>query len=270
MKVGIIGYGSMGKMILEKLSETQTVAKENLYIANRTYSKIEALKKEYKVCQSSAELAAETDVIFICAGPGDIKNILEDIKPAVSEKALLVSLNGSVTFEILEKVLPHKYAKVIPGLTAEINRSQTLVCYNGEITKADKATLISLMECMGDVIELPEKEMGIGSELVSCMPGFIAAMFDVISKSAKPHTTLPESQIIQMLLKTLVGTGELMLEKGMSFEEVVHRVATKGGITEVGAQIIYAQMPEVADELFHKTMERRRETAERAKERFGV
>lgn len=270
MKVGIIGYGSMGKMILEKLWEAQIIAKEDLYIANRTYGKIEHLKNEYNVCQSNAELAAETDVIFICAGPGDIKNILEDIKSVASEDALLVSLNGSVTFEMLEKVLPHKYAKVIPSLTAEINRSQTLVCYNEGATETDKATLIKLMGCMGDVIELPEQEIGIGSELVSCMPGFIAAMFDVISKSAKPHTTLTEDQIIQLLLHTLVGTGELMLEKGLSFDEVVKRVATKGGITEVGTRIIYEQMPDVADELFDKTLERRRETTERAKARFEV
>ena len=270
MKVGIIGYGSMGKMFLEKLSETQTVFKEDLYIANRTYSKIEHLKNEYNVCQSSTELAAEADVIFICAGPGDIKNILEDIRMQVKKEALLVSLNGSVTFEMLEKVLPHKYAKAIPSLTAEINRSQTLVCYNEQVTERDKTIFIKLIGCMGAVIELPEQEMGIGSELVSCMPGFIAAMFDVICKSAKPHTALGERQMIQMLLQTLVGTGELMLEKDMSFDEVVNRVATKGGITEVGARIIYEQMPQVADELFDKTMERRRETAERAKERFGV
>ena len=35
-----------------------------------------------------------------------------------------------------------------------------------------------------DVIELPEEEMGMGSELVSCMPGFIASIFDVICQEA--------------------------------------------------------------------------------------
>ena len=104
--------------------------------------------------------------------------------------------------------------------------------------------------------------MGMGSELVSCMPGFIASMFDVICKSAKKHTTIPESQIINMVLNTLCSTGELMLQKDMCFEEVVSRVATKGGITEVGSRVIYDGFPCTADEMFEKTLAKRRETVQ--------
>ncbi len=83
---------------------------------------------------------------------------------------------------------------------------------------------------MGNVIELPEEEMGMGSELVSCMPGFIASMFDVVCQSAKSHTSLTVEQIVQMVTNTLYGTGRLMLEQNLSFDQVVRRVATKGSI----------------------------------------
>ena len=83
---------------------------------------------------------------------------------------------------------------------------------------------------MGIVIELPEEEMGTGSELVSCMPGFIASMFDVVCQSAKSHTSLTVEQIVQMVTNTLYGTGRLMLEQNLSFDQVVRRVATKGSI----------------------------------------
>ena len=122
---------------------------------------------------------------------------------------------------------------------------------------------------MGDVIELSEEEIGMGSELVSCMPGFISAIFDVISNSAKKHTAISEQQIIHMLLRTMVGTGNLMLEKNMSFNDVVARVATKGGITEEGTKVVYEMFPKVADEIFDKTLEKRRQTAKKAQENFG-
>lgn len=47
----------------------------------------------------------------------------------------------------------------------------------------------------------------------------------------------------------------------MSFEDVVKRVATKGGITEVGSRVIYDGFPDIADEMFGKTIAKRRETA---------
>ena len=68
-----------------------------------------------------------------------------------------------------------------------------------------------------------------------------------------------------MVLDTLSATGELMLRKDMNFEDVVKRVATKGGITEVGSRVIYDGFPEIADEMFEKTLAKRRETAAKVK-----
>ena len=177
-------------------------------------------------------------------------------------------INGNIMFGMLEKIAVRKIAKVIPSVTAEINRSQTLVCWNNLVEESDKASLRKILGCMGEVIELPENEMGMGSELVSCMPGLIASMFDVICRAAKSHTALPEEQIVRMVLKTVSATSGLMTEKQMSFQDVVSRVATKGGITEEGTKVIYEMFPNAAEEMFVRTLEKRRLTAEKAEESF--
>ena len=58
--------------------------------------------------------------------------------------------------------------------------------------------------------------------------------------------------------------------EGMTFEEVVERVATKGGITQEGTAVVYEKLPDVADELFEKTLAKRRLVAEKAKETYGL
>jgi len=267
MNTGIIGYGSMGKMLLEKFSENG-LAPENLYVFNRTESKLAGVDKKATVCLSSKELAARCDIIFLCVLPSAIKAVLEDVRTEVKEGCLLVSLNGSVTFEQMGRLIMHKMAKVIPSVTAEIDQSQTLVCYNELTDEGDRKTLEQLLGCIGNVIELPEKEMGMGSELVSCMPGFIASVFDVICRAAGKHMGIPYDQVIRMVLNTMCATGELMLKKEMSFDELVNRVATKGGITEEGTRVIYEQFPDTADMLFEKTLAKRKLTAERAEEYF--
>ena len=267
MNVGIIGYGSMGKMLLEKFSGT-AVSPENLYVYNRTESKLASVGKTAVICRSQKELASCCDIVFLCVLPSAIKSVLEDIRPDLKGSALVVSLNGSVTFEQMGRILKHKMAKAIPSVTAEIGKSQTLVCYNDLAEDEDKKELARLLGCIGNVIELPEREIGMGSELVSCMPGFIASVFDVLCKSAGKHTSIPEKQAIRMVLNALCATGELMLQKNMSFDEVVARVATKGGITEEGTKVIYEQFPDTADELFEKTLAKRKLTAERAEEYF--
>lgn len=268
MKIGIIGYGSMGKMFLEKFLNSKCVSAENLLVANRTIEKIMHLKDKCTVCESNPELATEADIVFLCVRPVDMKEVLLEIKEYLKKDALLVSLNGSILLEQIEQICNNKIAKVIPGVTAEVNQAQTLVCYNDQVTEKDKEYLTKLFSSMGMMIELPEQEMGMGAELVSCMPGFIAAIFQEICASAKKHTTLSEKQIVQMVLHTMVGTGMLMIDKEYSFEDVISRVATKGGITEVGTKVIHEQFPKVADEVFEKTMEKRRQTTIKAKESF--
>ena len=256
MKTGIIGYGSMGKMLLWKFHESGKVASGDLYAANRTIEKLEEARDIAVIC-SNTELAGLSDIVFVCVRPSDMKTVLSEISPFLKKDALLVSLNGSISFDMISEYVTCKTAKVIPSLTAEIGRSQTLVCYNDMVSDSDKNALGSLLSCIGEVIVLPENEMGMGSELVSCMPGFIASIFDVICTSAEGHTKIPREQIISMVLNTMSATGDLMLQKGMTFDEVVTRVATKGGITEEGTKVIYDKFPATADEMFHVTMARR-------------
>jgi pyrroline-5-carboxylate reductase len=266
MKVGIIGYGSMGSMLAGKFTASGKLKDGSILVSNRTKEKLSTLPDGALACSNNNELAAQADIIFLCAKPGDMREIIEEIRPVRKQGSMLVSLNGSISFATLEKIADGKIAKVIPSVTAEINRSQTLICYNRHVEKKDKAQLEYLLACIGEIIELPEHEMGMGSELVSCMPGFIASMMDVICHSAEKHTEILPGQVARMVLKTMTATGELMLKNNASFEEIITRVATRGGITEEGIRVIYEQFPAVADQMFGKTLEKRKQTAKAAEE----
>ncbi len=268
MRVGIIGYGSMGKMLLEKLSLNSDLVDGKIYVANRSYEKIADLAEEHHLCQNNQEIATLVDILFICVRPIDMKNVLEEIKNSLRKEQVIVSLNGSITFEQIENVCKNKIVKAIPSVMAEINKSQTLICCNSMVNEQDKAIMNDLLSCIGSVIELPESEMGMGSELVSCMPGFIAAIFNEICASAQKHTSLAVEEIVQMVLNTMIGTGQLMIENNYSYQDVITRVATKGGITEEGVKVIQESFPQVSDAIFDKTLEKRRQTTLNAQKAF--
>ncbi|MDR1325233.1 MAG: NAD(P)-binding domain-containing protein [Treponema sp.] len=217
MKIGIIGYGSMGRMILEKFIETKTVEQETLFVSNRTYNKIVDLNKIYpqlNLCGNNIDAVKDADMVFICVKPLEIKIILSEIINDIKSDCHIVSLNGSVLFKHLEQICRNKkISKIIPSVTAEINQSMTLVCHNGYVNYDDKNILKKLIGCFGSFVELPETEIGMGSELTSCMPGFIGAIFKVITDEAEKHTAINKEQVIQMVIETLYGTGKLLLEK---------------------------------------------------------
>jgi pyrroline-5-carboxylate reductase len=273
-KIGIIGYGSMGKMIFSKFMESKIIPESGMFISNRTYEKIAGLKTDYprlNIGKNNMDTAENADILFICVKPSEIKTVLSDISERIKNNCHIVSLNGSVLFSQLEQICTgRKISKVIPSVTAEVNQSVTLICHNAHVSDDDKNVLETLLECFGTVIEIPETEIGMGSELTSCMPGFIGAIFKVITDEAEKHTSIDKKDVINMVIKTVYGTGKLLLEKDMSFEELIDRVATKGGITEEGTKIIETEMPKMVNELFKKTLEKRNITTENAQKDFDL
>jgi pyrroline-5-carboxylate reductase len=273
MNIGIIGYGSMGKMFLEKFIETNAVKQSNLFVSNRTYEKITDLNKYYpeiNVCENNISAGKNADILFICVKPLEIKPVLLEINNAVKDDCHIISLNGSVLFNQLEQICRNKkITKIIPSVTAEINKSVTLICHNNYVNNIDDNNIKRILECFGTVTEIPENEMGMGAELTSCMPGFIGAIFKVIADEAEKHTSINKSQIIRMITETMYGTAKILLEKGITFDNLMDRVATKGGITEEGNKIIMEKLPKIINELLEKTLEKRKITTENVQKDFS-
>lgn len=259
-------------MLLEKFAASGLVPGGMLSVSNRTFGKLEALAARFpsvRMCRTNGELVENSDIIFLCVRPSDMKDVLEGVKELVTGGKYLVSLNGSIRFSQLESMFPdNKITKVIPSITASVGESQTLVSHNAKVGERDFAFLRSLLGTFGNVIELPEEELGMGSELVSCMPGFIASIFNEIAEGALKHMGLDKQRVTDMLLSTLTATGKMIQSNGWSFAQVIDRVATKGGITEEGVKVIEARLPAAVDELFEKTLEKRRLTAENAARMF--
>lgn len=269
MKTAIIGYGTMGKLLAEGFLSSGRVCGADLSVASRTFGETAGLAGKCSVCRSNAQAARDADVLFLCVRPQDIRSVLEEIRGVFPESGLLVSLNGSVRFSQMESVLRRKTEKLIPSVTAEIGQSQSLVCYNSLVQDGERKLLVRLAESLGTVTELDEDELGMGAELASCMPGFVAAILQELALSAQKRTDIPPEQVAGMLLSSMTAAGKLMLEKGYSFGQLMSKVATRGGITEEGADVIRRRMPAVADELFERTLEKRRLTAETAQKAFG-
>ena len=119
MKIGVIGTGNMGTILIEAWLETNTLKPSNLIITNRTLSKALALQKKYdgiKVTNSAAELVNLVDVIFICVKPLQIHGLLQVVKPYINKDYLLVSLTSPLSVTQLENELGCSCARFIPSI----------------------------------------------------------------------------------------------------------------------------------------------------------
>ena len=272
-KIGFIGYGSMGSMLVKSLINSGLVDQKQIIVTRKDKSRLDEIKLIWpgiRTVDSVAEVARLANYIFICVKPLECKDILDVIKAFILPEKHIISIAGSVDIKNIERSMQCKITKVMPTVLSEVNEGVTLICHNDKVTDEDATFIEILLKSISKVVKpLKEKDFGFVSELTSCAPGFIAALFMEFVKSGLRHTDdFDEDEIEGILIHTLFGTARLMMEKKLKFDEVVSRVATKGGITEEGVMVIKAGLPQIFDELFEQTLNKRRIVNDKVNEEF--
>eukprot|EP00347_Sterkiella_histriomuscorum_P012858 403366953 len=102
LKIGIIGCGQLGTMILTKLLETQSKLQQclnsfldqfdglKLFVSTRQPHLLRAFQQEFGVYVdfNNERVAAECDIIFLCVLPFQAQQVLKDVRPIVVQRHL--------------------------------------------------------------------------------------------------------------------------------------------------------------------------------------
>jgi len=256
-KTGFIGYGSMGRMLINGFLKSGILSPKETVISNRTMAKIENLAQEWQgitLTTDNRKAAGESDLLFICVRPLDVLPVLREIKSDLKGSTHLVSIAGCVTINDIESQFPGQVTKVIPSVTSEVGEGISLVCHNPKVTGYGIEGIEKLLGAISRVVHVRENDFEVAADFTSCAPGMIAAIFDCFVRAGLKHTEIESDAAQKLIIATLFGTAKVMTEKGIGFSGLIERVATKGGITEEGVKVLNNHLPAVFDEVFFKTL----------------
>ncbi|MGM0969277.1 MAG: pyrroline-5-carboxylate reductase ProG [Bacillota bacterium] len=256
--IGIIGYGSMADMMVQKWLEKEVLNAHQIMIHTRSETdrllQLKDKHQEINIC-SLDELSASCDVLFICVPPLAVLDVLDQL-PSAAKSVHIVSVAAAVTLDKLSKHTAQPVSRYIPTLTSAVGTGVSLVVHGETAGKEEKARLHRLLSAFSIVREVEEDRLDAASNLTSSSPGFIAALFEEMARAAVRNSELSLEEAYEFLTYALLGTGQVLVERGLTFAETVDRVATKGGITGEGAEVIQKQAPQMFDDLFTQTMKK--------------
>ena len=263
IKVGFIGYGSMGSMLIESFIKSGILSADEIIVSTKTKSKLAKIKtcwSNIHIAENNIEVALAAKYIFICVKPLQVKEILFEIKNGISQNTNIISIAGSVPIKYIEELTQAKVTKLIPSITSEVMEGISLICHSKSVLKEESDFIENILSGISKVMKIDEENFEFASELTSCMPGFISVIFEEFVESGLRHSDkkLSKDDIEKMIIWTLLGTARLFVEKGMGFEEMIQRVATKGGITEEGVSVFKMRLPEIFDEMFTATLNKQK------------
>ncbi len=251
----------MAKMLINGLVEFAGIDASEIIVTRKDESRLTEICELYKgikVCKSLRDIAEGAKCIFVCVKPNDVKNVLDEIKPFISKDTHVISLAAAVKLINIQNLLHCKVSVLIPSAVSEIGEGISLFSHGPNVTEEDRRFIYGHIGKFSTIKTINDDDMGLASELTSCMPGFVAAIFDNMSRAALKHSSsFSASEISEMINLTVFAASKLMLEKEISYTDLITKVATKGGITREGVCVFDEMLPKVFESVFSKTLEKR-------------
>jgi len=231
-KVGIIGCGNMGKILVDAV--VSTVCKENVFCFDIDLKKLAEIKKLYKVniCSSNKDVVLNSDIIIFAVKPQQMKQVVEEIKDFIDNTKIVVSIAAGVKLEFFNKNLKNvAVIRVMPNLPIKVSCGVSAICKNKFCSKEKYEFVKKIFSKKGVVVEVKEEFMDLITALSGSGPAYIFYISEIIQKIAL-KLGLNKKIVPELVNFTILGAAKMLTEEKLSAEELRVAVTSKKGTTE--------------------------------------
>ncbi|MCL2688111.1 MAG: NAD(P)-binding domain-containing protein [Methanobrevibacter sp.] len=289
-KIGFIGYGNMGKMILNNILKLNIIPSNEMIVSNRTIAKLNDLKEKYPdilITDDNIFLAQNSYKLFIFVETPEFKNLLDEISPYLDDDCHIIHVCAGLSFDNIFNLYKGSVSQVIPSIISTFNEKYekfkfgssgmieklgvTLISHNKYTSNENKEFVeeifneFSYIELIDDFSkDRIEDYMGnnnsleIATILASCGPAFISLIIDKLAEiaSLQSENNINSDKTKEIITKTLLGTLIQIDTNNISTDEIIKMTATKKGITEIGLNYLDNNFEELSNGLFDVLLKR--------------
>lgn len=240
--IGFIGSGKMAGAIIRGLLKSGFTTPENLLATQAEQEGIEEKKQVLgiDILLDNKILAQKSDVIFIATKPNQVVDVLKEISPFITSNKLIVSIAAGVRTEKLETNLPSKtrVIRVMPNTPALVGEGMSGMVGGKYATERDLEYIYELLSTIGKCIIVDdEAQMDIVTAISGSGPAFFYKVMNDIARAGE-KLGLDYEKALLLSIQTAIGSAKMALNREVSMEQLVANVATKGGCTRVGVDVM--------------------------------
>lgn len=234
-KIGFIGTGNMATALIRSMKDNNRIIS-----GDKNEEKLRKAVKELgiKTTTNNNEVAKNSEIIFLCVKPYDIKEILEEIKSNVKNQ-IVVSIAAGIKIKFIENIIGKnkKIVRVMPNLNCTIGEMAAAFSCNKNIEANEKESIKNLLNKAGLALEVEEEKMDAVTALSGSGPAFVAYILNAFAEAGEKQGLSREISC-KLALQTLLGTTKLLKETEENPTSFIKRVASPKGTTEAGLKVL--------------------------------
>jgi pyrroline-5-carboxylate reductase len=213
--IAVVGAGKIGESLLSGLLHGGRSADELLFTERHAERAAELTARYGIAAVEVGEAAKRADVLVIAVKPQDIDPVLDELAPLAGPDSLVVSLCAGLPTSLYERRLAAgvPVVRVMPNTPMVVGAAMSAISAGSHATAGHLALVTELLSCVGQVIEVPEKQQDAVTALSGSGPAYffylVEAMID-----AGILLGLPRAVAEKLIIQSAVGAAKMLDETG--------------------------------------------------------
>jgi pyrroline-5-carboxylate reductase len=236
-RIGFLGAGKMatalarGWLTAGLARPDRLLASDPLPLARQSFH----AEAGVRATPENQEVVGGSDLLILAVKPQNMASLLREIRPAVGNGKLVVSIAAGVTLRQLADGLgaDRRLMRVVPNTPCLVGASASAYSPGEKATAEDAALVDRLLNSVGRAFRLPESLLDAVTGLSGSGPAFVAIMIEALSDGGV-RVGLPRDVATALAAQTVLGSAKLLLETGLHTGQLKDMVASPGGTTIAG------------------------------------
>lgn len=239
-KIGFVGAGKMATAIITGIIDAKLCESKNIFVYDISESALNKMKTELKI---TAEVSAEnvlqkSDIIFFAVKPFVMRDVLSGLKGKFKNNQLVVSIAAGISTKTIEEYTEgNPVIRVMPNTPALVKEGMSAVC-RGKYANEEHADIVcQIFNSLGKAIKEDEKNIDAITAVSGSGPAYFYCFINEFAKAGEKYGLNKDTALL-LAAQTALGSAKMIMETGVSPEELIKNVTTPGGCTEVGNIIL--------------------------------
>ncbi len=241
MKIGFIGCGNMGQAMMRGMLSSGRIKSSDVLISEKTLASRVNLQKQYgvTVAEKNVELAMVADIIFLAVKPQHYEEVINEIKGALWENKILVSIAPGKTLDWLEEKAGKrvKIVRAMPNTPAMVKEGMTGICANDLVTEDELNTICSLFNTFSKTEIVNESLMDVVTAVSGSAPAYVFMFIEAMADAAV-EGGMPRAQAYTFAAQAVLGSAKMVLETDKHPAQLKDMVCSPGGTTIQAVRVL--------------------------------
>jgi len=237
LRVGFLGAGRMASALARGWIAAGLTSAERVLASDPSAAARDAFAGggSLRAVSANQEAVSHGNLLVLAVKPQSMKALLEEIRPLLTDRHLIVSIAAGVSLKQLADCLGarRRLVRVMPNTPCLVGASASAYTPGEGATAEDAALVDRLLKAVGVAFRVPENLLDAVTGLSGSGPAFVYLMIEALSDGGV-RVGLPRDAATALAAQTVLGAAKMVLETGLHPGVLKDQVASPGGTTIAG------------------------------------